>query len=284
MRTAYTDTNIQFHIENTTIHVLNIIYERFTRVIPTHSHGHDCYEIHYIPYGYGKVTVDGTLYDIKPGTLYVTGPHVQHSQVPNNDDPMQEYCVYFKLHRHSHDKTPSPIMDAFIAKDFWMGPDHQGMTELMTRLFSELEHHPLGYRKQVELLLSQLVIGIVRNYDTRSTIHTPVAQPGLSDNKSRIIEECFLYEYQTLTLKSLSEKLSLSPRQTQRLLMEYYNKSFQEKKAEARMSAAAILLRDHSKSISSISEALGYSSPEHFSNTFRNYYGISPREYRKQLS
>lgn len=74
----------------------------------------------------------------------------------------------------------------------------------------------------------------------------------------------------------------MSPRQTQRLLMEFYGKSFQEKKAEARMSAAAILLSDPSKTIASIAEALGYSSAEHFSSAFRKYYHKSPRQYRRQ--
>ena len=56
MRTAYTDTNIQFTIEDVTFISVNIIFERFTRTIPSHSHGNNCYEIHFIPYGFGKVS------------------------------------------------------------------------------------------------------------------------------------------------------------------------------------------------------------------------------------
>ena len=36
------------------------------------------------------------------------------------------------------------------------------------------------------------------------------------------------------------------------------------------MSAAAILLSDSSRSITSVAEALGYSSMEHFSSAFKN--------------
>ena len=54
-----------------------------------------------------------------------------------------------------------------------------------------------------------------------------------------------------------------------------------QKKAEARMSAAAILLTDTGKSITAIAEELGYSSIEHFSSAFKHYYHISPRQYRK---
>ena len=85
------------------------------------------------------------------------------------------------------------------------------------------------------------------------------------------------------SLEELAKRLRRSPRQTQRLLLEYYGKSYQQKKAEAKMSAAALLLADKSKNMASISEELGYSSPEHFSAAFRGYYGTTPREYRKGL-
>ena len=48
------------------------------------------------------------------------------------------------------------------------------------------------------------------------------------------------------------------------------------------MSAAALLLSDPRKKIAEIAESLGYSSAEHFSSTFRRYYNLSPRDYRKQ--
>ena len=101
------------------------------------------------------------------------------------------------------------------------------------------------------------------------------------DSNSIIIEEYFLYEYASLSLNALADKLKLSPRQTQRLIWKYYGKSFQQKKAEARMSVASILLKDEDRSIAFIADTLGYSSPEHFSAAFRKYYKMSPSEFRK---
>ena len=48
MKTQYTSINPHFSLDGIPIHTLNIIFERFTRVIPSHSHGNGCYEIHYI--------------------------------------------------------------------------------------------------------------------------------------------------------------------------------------------------------------------------------------------
>ncbi len=64
MKTSYHDIDIHFSVENVKIHALNIVFELFTRTIPTHSHGNHCYEIHYIPAGYGKLVANGQYYDI----------------------------------------------------------------------------------------------------------------------------------------------------------------------------------------------------------------------------
>lgn len=103
-----------------------------------------------------------------------------------------------------------------------------------------------------------------------------------TDKTAVIIEDYFLYEYQNLSLEELAVKLGLGTRQTERLLQKHYGKTFLQKKTEARMSAAAILLTDSSRSITSVAEALGYSSIEHFSSAFKNYYQVSPRQYRKE--
>lgn len=265
------------------MYALNIIFERFTRTIPSHSHGSGCYEIHYIPYGYGRALVEGHYYDITPNTLYVTGPHIEHAQSPIPEDPMQEYCIYLKKGKQTKSRPDSSFLDLFENTPFWIGQDSQGLHEIMKEIFFELEHQYTGYMSLVELLLQQLLIRLVRNYEQKKGSSRHFSHNNLMDSKSVIIEEYFLYEYQNLSLEGLSWKLGLSTRQTQRLLQEYYGKTFQQKKAEARMSAAALLLTEKSRSITSIADALGFSSAEHFSTTFRSYYHMSPREYRKNM-
>ncbi len=284
MKTSYHDIDIHFSVENVKIHALNIVFELFTRTIPSHSHGNHCYEIHYIPAGYGKLVADGQYYDISPNTLFVTGPHIEHAQTPLQSDPMQEYCIYLKIRNQTSGPKDSPVINAFIATPFWIGQDTQGMDALMKQLFYELEHSYTGQQDLIRILLSQLLIYTVRNYEDRPVSNLFLSHSSMAETKSVIIDEYFLYEYQTLSLEELSRRLNLSARQTQRLLMEYYGKTFQQKKAEARMSVAAILLSDQSLSITSIAENLGYSSIEHFSSSFRRFYKTSPREFRKNLS
>ena len=95
-----------------------------------------------------------------------------------------------------------------------------------------------------------------------------------------MIEDYFLYEYPRLSLQELAGRLGLGPRQTERLLRRLYGRTFLQKKTEARMNAAAVLLADAGRSVTAVAEQLGYASVEHFSSAFRRYYGLSPRQYR----
>ncbi|HIY61818.1 MAG TPA: AraC family transcriptional regulator [Candidatus Eisenbergiella pullistercoris] len=286
MWTDYKDADIHFSIADTRFHTLNLVYERFQRSIPSHSHGNGSYEIHYIAEGRGRAIINGISHEVTPGTLYVTGPHVEHAQSPFLEDPMCEYCIYLKTEKRRKSAASFPagekeLLAAFEHTPFWFGADTQNAGSLIIEIFEELQERRTGCIFQVEALLRQLLVKLVRNYEKSGR---PRAQDlsAAADKTAVIIEEYFLYQYRNLSLEELAGKLGLGARQTERLLKRQYGKTFLQKKAEARMSAAAILLSDPSRSITSVAEDLGYSSIEHFSSAFRSYYHISPRQYRKE--
>ncbi len=287
MRVSYNDLDIKFTMENVNFYALHIACERFLRSIPSHSHSDNSYEIHYIPFGKGKVKIDRVLYQVIPNTLYVTGPHIEHEQIPDKEDPMIEYCIYLKLDKKNYDKKKEKLqsyLDIFESTKIWFGQDNQSIHPLMQQIFLELENKYTGYQKQVETLLQQLVIQLIRNFENKQKSQKQYKPSDLAYSKYFIIEEYFLFEYKMLSLEDLSSRLGLSPRQTERLLKKHYGKTFLQKKAEARMSAASILLMDPNKRITEIALDLGYSSVEHFSNAFGRYYHKSARDYRKSNS
>jgi len=49
-----------------------------------------------------------------------------------------------------------------------------------------------------------------------------------------------------------------------------------------RLEKAAELLRNKKGSIAEISNSVGISNPSGFTKAFRNYFGVSPKEYSKQ--
>lgn len=173
------------------------------------------------------------------------------------------------------------LLSVFEHTPFWFGKDTQNSGNCIIEIFEELKIRGTGDVFQIEALLQQLFVKLIRNYEKGG--RPKASAPLISSGKTAlVIEEYFLYQYRSLSLEELAGKLGLSTRQTERLLLCRYGKNFLQKKTEARMSAAVILLSDPTKTITDIAEELGYSSMEHFSSAFKSYYHSSPREYRKK--
>ncbi|WP_148409739.1 AraC family transcriptional regulator [Murimonas intestini] len=283
----YTNLEISFTMGNVRFHAGNFSFSSFDQSMPSHSHGPGSYEIHYVPSGNGTLKLKDRDCQIVPNTLYITGPHVEHAQLPGKTNPMCEYCIYLRtesLPRSSKgSKDTVEVLSCFLDTVFWFGEDRQNIHQLFQDIFTELHTQGTGFMLETEALLRQLVIRLVRNYkDKKESGSLPDTRTSVF-NPSLILEESFLYEYSTLTLDSLASRLGLSTRQTERLLQKQYGQTFLQKRTHAKMAAAASLLPDLSLTITDISELLGYSSVEHFSTAFRRHYGISAREYRKRL-
>jgi len=138
-----------------------------------------------------------------------------------------------------------------------------------------------GYTKIVSALLQQFIVLCLRIY-SKTFVNVPKATSSLETNYL-IIENSFLFEHSTITLMTLSKRLNLSSRQTERILLKHYHKNFQQKKLDAKMSAGLFLLQTKDMKICTIAEQLGYSSVEHFSSSFKKYHGCSPSCYKKRL-
>src|SRR5699024_7533408 len=150
-----------------------------------------------------------------------------------------------------------------------LGRNASRLLPLFEDLKEEIEKKPFGYREYICGLLKQIFVLCIRS--SRNPVCEAASSPSqnLVLQKSVIAEDYFLYEYENLNLKELSRRLGLSIRQTERFLKEFYGQTFLEKRTQARMERALLLLPQPGQTVTSVSNALGYSSPEHFSGAFR---------------
>ena len=282
----YRDLKISFSIGDIFFNVISLSHEKIIKPYPRHAHSKNSYELHFVPQGQGTLVIENKKYDITPGTLFMTGPEVPHEQISARENPMTEFSIYLQVQHSASQKIPS-LVKTFLECSFWFGQAEQSIYSLTEKLFEELKTKAAGYELMVQTILPQLILSVARHYlGTQKTKSAPQEvvsgqnQQTVSEKAYLIIEEAFLYDYKTITLTKLAHRVSLSERQTERLLVKHYGQSFIQKKTEARMSAASQLLCETNTSVAAIAEDLGYSSAEHFCNAFRKYYKISPRLFR----
>ena len=123
MKSLYQNLDFSFTVENVPIHVLTIALCRQVTHVPFHSHGAGCYELHYIASGKGEIHLKDGYFHTFPHTFYMTGPHTEHSEISDREDPMKEYCLYF----HINPNLPvtiseqASLLKALLSQDLLLG-------------------------------------------------------------------------------------------------------------------------------------------------------------------
>lgn len=267
--------NYSFSLEGHTCHLMMLTHGVITETIPRHRHSAGSYEVHYISGGAGSLTVDGVVHTLTTGTLFVTGPGIEHEQTPDPDNPMQEDCLYFFMEGDIPNRKTAPVTAAIQSNPFWIGTDRQNLIHTIHMLHEELSLNLLGHSVSVTACLQRYLVLLARN----------MADSSLPEPKEPVpvqlkLEEAFLYRYRDLTLDDICEITGLCRRQTQRLLNKYYGCGFQQKRTAARMSAAAAFLSDSSYGVEAIAELTGYSSLSSFLQAFKSYYKMTTGEYK----
>ncbi len=271
--------DIQINVDNIAISVLKIAYHCIKKPYPKHSHSSNSYEIHYIPEGIGTLLSNNQSYPLSVNSLYITGPHIEHEQIPDPTNPMYEYSIYLKI--NPEDLTKDSILDTFCRYPFWIGYDHEGLLMIFEQLIAELQNKRIGYTTLIQSLLSEFIVKLVRNYESTALSRTTFSKGNPYEQSFLLIEDSFLYDFKSLTLKELSKRIGLSERQTSRIIYSYYGLSFLQKRTESRMAAAITLLRNSDRPIYEIAEEIGYSCSNHFCTAFKQYYGMTIKEYLK---
>ena len=276
---------ITFSIGDYQINILKFTYECQTWNTPSHAHSSNSYEIHYIPKGKGTLISNQCSYELYPNILYTTGPHIEHQQYSDLDDPTFEYCIYLRIEK-THDtkknSSENSIIEPFLHYPFWYVKDCAKLQTTLEAIYQEFSAPGSAAPIMLRALFMQFLVKILRNYEPASNaaityIPIPLVKAYI------LIEDSFLLEYDTITLNELSRRLGLSTRQTSRILFNRYGQNFLQKRTEARMAAAATFLKEGKLSISEISDRLGYSYPNHFHTAFKNYYKMTVSEYKQNI-
>lgn len=284
MKTIELKHSFKINIESTTIIIENIQHRLIDKNIHTHSHGEQCYEIHYVQRGNGTLSLNNQKHSLEPGKMFMAGPYIKHALTPFSEECLDEYYVYFNIK-----KTPSPLskervewhtlLSTLINTPAWFGEDKHNAAIIMNELLNSALKKELGYQTELKGLFLQFITRLTRNIMPEDYINTSTETNHASIH--RVLENSFA-DF-NISLEKIANELYLSPRQTERIIKNIYGKNFQQKKKEARMLAASDFLISSEKSVNEISELLGYSSIGHFSNQFKQYYGKTPSQFRMNL-
>lgn len=88
--------------------------------------------------------------------------------------------------------------------------------------------------------------------------------------------------YKDVTLETLSQQVHMNPDYLSKFFKKHSGERFSDYLTTVRMEAAARLLEDIQYKTYEISDMVGYSNSFNFTRAFKNYYGMTPRDYRNK--
>ncbi|MCC2683966.1 MAG: hypothetical protein K0R75_865 [Paenibacillaceae bacterium] len=272
------------------INVLTINYEPPVPGWGYGHHNHSGYEFHYIPQGKGTLEVDGRVYEIRPGTIYLTGPGIYHKQKADLYDPMSEYCIYLELkvyHKNTRKRFPyrkeeaGELAEQLTSTPFWFGQDNSGAIPLFADLLRELSFHYFGRFTAVQCLIHLLFVKTVRNFVGNIENDHILPQKMFDDRRRTIVDDYFNNNgNHTRSPKDLAQKVGVSIRQLNRIVLEYYSMTFKQKLTSFRVEQAKDLLTHTELPVKEISQKVGYLSESYFCKVFKEIVRQTPSEYR----
>ncbi len=87
-----------------------------------------------------------------------------------------------------------------------------------------------------------------------------------------------------ITIEELSKNFAMNPTTLKTVFKDVYGTSLAAHIKEHRMEKAAELLTKTDKTVKEIAEEVGYESQSKFSAVFKDFFNISPLEYKKARS
>jgi len=157
-------------------------------------------------------------------------------------------------------------------------------------LLTEIRHRfngrlPLVEREPVRSLASFHALSDLRRY---FLVYVGSAKQVASENAEPeetvvTFAESYIKEhfYRDVQLAEMANRVSMNYSYFSKLFKERTGLTFTAYLMKVRMEEARKLLKDPTLRINEVSEKVGYGNLYHFSRAFKNYFGISPKEYRR---
>lgn len=253
----------------------------------TYLHKHDYFEIDFILQGQIKFTCFNQVQSLYSGNLIIISPNAQH-KIEVTDDSVV-ICIAIKK---------STFNDTF----FSLLKNDNSLTNFFNQsLYSSHKNYLVFLVKITPEILSTLQNIYLESYSSQNyaneiccsyisiffsyTLRYLLQQNTYERNSPNVIVSILneiKSNYKQVELASLAKQFNYDKDYLGKLILNNTGQSFNQLRNYYRIQQSCQLLKFTDSNIKSISEEVGYNSPNHFERCFTQLKGISPTTYRKR--
>lgn len=258
-----------------------------------HRHSHSYFEFAYVVRGRAEHTINDRTFLLSEGDYFLIDLDSTHEyrEISGSEGFCIINCLFFPefidgtLTRAG---SLQEIMNGYFQRFAGRKVDHRVALRpyhdqdgflgvLVRRMLAEYREKRPGYEEILRNSLVSLLVCLVRN------------DPRLGDGEEECITK-YVTEYvakhymDKISLSQISRVLNFSLTHVSLTFKREVGISFRDYLIKIRMEKACRLLRNTDKTISEISELVGYSDPAFFYKAFARVLGQSPASYRRQAT
>jgi AraC-like DNA-binding protein len=233
------------------------------------SHIHSDIEILYMRSGTQHITVSDKTYTLNTGEAAIIFPDVIHSYFKSETIDVDAVLIICseKVYRGFFSVLSDTVPVDPIIRD--IPPDVKYAFERIDK--NDNKDLQLAW---IVIILSLLIPRL------ELTKKKPYPIEDMSYKLIKHIEEHFT---ESITQRSIASALSISESYVSRIFSEKIKMNFRRYIGALRAEYAARLIRTTNESLTSISEQAGFESQSTFNRIFKEIYGITPRDFRKNI-
>lgn len=250
-------------------------------------HFHDYFEIYYVRGGKKEFFVGNRMYLLQKGDMVVVPPYELHKNVRMESGRYEGVLLYFSstflFDGEEILKRAVECLADSSSRLFRLDKCEQKNVEsILEKMRYEYKGKQPGRRLFLRTLLCQWLIFLYRKLVSDGSPVFPHIS-SLHQKVSEIAQYIERHYAEPLSLGAISRHFSISTYYLCRIFKETSGFSINEYLNAIRLREAQKLLRNTNLPVIRVSEMAGFGSISNFGRVFKNYYGVSPLQYRKYL-
>ena len=266
------------------------IFQHF-RYMPPTWHEHDFFEMSYVLSGSFLNYYQGNTFQTNAGDIMMISPHTQHAVFTKDENGVMLNILIrtSTFEQYFINLLPEDdLLHTFFTRALYQKPEHPyllfqtqqnpSLEFVMNHIYDEYTHNHSYKQNMLNSMIADFFIFLLR--DHAKDVSVPGNAQSLVNEDTIFIMQYMQQHYDTITLKELSDFFNYSERQVERIIQSATGVNFRQNIKRIRMHHAAHFLQKTDLSVQEIADRTGYYDTSHFRHIFKNYYGVTPNEYR----
>ena len=243
-----------------------------TEIKPDDAHMHDKCEIYINLSGDLAFEVEGLVYPISPGSVIITRPAESHHCIYRSDALHKHYCIWFSAEGNER------LFPAFFDRESGEENMYVFKPDSFASLIAKVAKL-MNSESEVERVIA--FFSIIDKICTASEDNASLTE-GLPEDVALAVTYINENISAKITIKDLAEVAKVNITTLERHFFSIFGVSPREYLKKRRLNDSAKLLRA-GKSVTETCYLCGFSDLSKFISSFKSHFGITPKQYQKNM-